>query len=92
MSTNRKKVAKQRNLRYWSSLTPKQKDNSSKMVSSLLAKKYPTKYLEPTLWKVLWDVSFQEIMDTKNKADEICKGYCFAYNDEIWLPLTVKDI
>jgi hypothetical protein len=92
MSTNRKKVAKQRNLRYWSSLTPKQKDNSSKMISSLLAKKYPTKYLEPTLWKVLCDVSFQEIMDTKNKADEFCKGYCFEYNDGIWLPLTVKDI
>ena len=88
--SSRNQAMKQRGLRQWSSLTSKQKDKSSKLVCSLLASKYP-KYISPILWKVLWDVSFQEIMDTKNKADELCKGVCFDYKGT-WLPITVKDI
>jgi hypothetical protein len=89
MST-RSQVLKQRGLRQWSSLTPKQKDKSSKLVCSLLASKYPN-YISPILWKVLWDVSFSEIMDTKNKADEFCKGICLNYKGT-WLPITVKNL
>jgi hypothetical protein len=89
--TKRQQVAKERGLRQWSSLTPKQKDKSSKLIAGLLAKKYPTKYLDPQLWKPLMDVQFTEIMNTKNKTDEFCKGYCYDYKGT-WLPLTLKDM
>jgi hypothetical protein len=89
--TKRQQVAKERGLRQWSSLTSKQKDKSSKFISGLLADKYPTKYLHPTLWAPLWDVQFTEIMTTKNMTDKICKGYCYNYKGT-WIPLTLKDI
>ena len=78
------------NTRYFSSLTPKQKDATHKRVCELLSIN-DANFISPSLWGVLFDVSFNEIMQTKAEADKYCKGKCFKYRD-VWIPLTIKSL
>lgn len=71
--------------RYFSSFTPKQKDEIQKNVCSILSF-IDKKYIPPSLWGVLFNISFDEIMDTKKESDKYTKGKCI-YLKNNWVPL-----
>jgi hypothetical protein len=87
---NTKQAKKACKLRYFSSLTAKQKDETQKFVCRLLAVKNPD-FIDPSLWGVLFDVSFDQIIATKNEADKYLVGQCFRYKT-LWLPIAVKNL
>ena len=85
-----KNAMKKCNIRYFSQLTAKQKDEAQKLICSILAAKNP-KFISPALWGVLFDVDFDSIIATKNEADKYCKGKCFRHKN-LWIPLSVKNL
>ncbi len=84
----KKSVAKKQGLKYFSQLTPIQKDKTHKKICEIIAVN-SSEYIDPCLWGILFDVSFKEIMNTKKEGDKYCNGYCFKHKN-IWIPLTVK--
>ena len=71
--------------RYFSSFTPKQKDEISKNICDILSI-IDCKYIHSSLWGILFDVQFNEIMNTKNESDKYTKGKCI-YLKNNWIPL-----
>jgi hypothetical protein len=77
-------------LRYFSNLTPKQKDATHKRICEMLADRNH-EYIHPSLWGILFNTSFDEIMATKAEADKYCKGRCILFGG-LRIPITVKTI
>ena len=77
--------------RRFSSLTAQQKDNASKIVCEVLAKKNNS-FVPPSLWGVyIASDNYDQVMTTQLEAKKYLIGRCFKHENN-WIPLAVKNI